>query len=165
MTSLQPAGPPSPGNAPEGGFSLPEASADDRTNAMLVYLLAIFTGFIAPLLYFLLKRDSRFVVFHSLQVLLWQAAYLVIFGIAVLAAFTLTIFSLAAHPRLAPGEPLPVAFFGIFGAVWFCGTIGWALNVILGIVYGIKANQGEWARFPILGNFVLRRILPYQQFS
>jgi len=37
--------------------------------------------------------------------------------------------------------------------------------VILAVVYGIKANQGEWARFPILFNFVLRRILPYQGFS
>jgi uncharacterized membrane protein len=132
---------------------------------MLVYLLAIFTGFIAPLLYFLLKRDSRFVVFHSLQMLLWQAAYVVTFGLAVLAAFTVMMFGLAAHPRLAPGAPPPFAFFGIFGVVWFCGMAGWALNVILAVVYGIKANQGEWARFPLLGNFVLRRILPYQGFS
>ena len=133
---------------------------------MLVYLLAIFTGFIAPLLYFLLKRDSRFVVFHSLQMLLlWQAAYVVIFGLTALAAFTAMMFWLAAHPRLGPGAPPPFAFFGIFGLAWFSGMAGWALNVILAVVYGIKANQGEWARFPILFNFVLRRILPYQGFS
>ena len=74
-------------------------------------------------------------------------------------------FWLAAHPRLGPGAPPPFAFFGIFGVLWFSGMAGWARNVILAIVYGIKANQGEWARFPILGNFVLRRILPYQGFS
>jgi len=165
MNSLEPRGSPSPVNAPESGFSLPAVSAEDRANALLVYLLAIFTGFIAPLLYFLLKRDSRFVVFHSLQLLPWQAAYLAIIGMAMMAAFTVTSLWLATHPRLAPGEPLPLAFFGVFGVLWFCGFVGWALNVILGIVYGIRANQEEWARLPILGNFVLHRILPYQQFS
>jgi uncharacterized membrane protein len=28
---------------------------------------------------------------------------------------------------------------------------GWIVNVILGIVCGIKANRGEWAAYPIIG--------------
>jgi uncharacterized membrane protein len=152
-------------SAPHTGFALPAATADERSSAMLVHLLAIFTGFIAPLLYFLLKRDSRFVVFHSLQVLLWHAAYLLIFGIAAMVALTVMLYSLAGHPRPAPGAPAALAFFGIFGVIWLLAIGGWAINLILGIVYGIKASHGEWACYPIVGNFVLRRILPYQQFS
>jgi uncharacterized Tic20 family protein len=147
------------------GFSLPTPSADDRTNALLVHVLAIFTGFIAPLAFFLLKRNSRFVVFHSLQVLIWQAAYVVIFVVGIILTLTFLFISIAAHPHPAPGEPPPLAFFGLFGVMWLWGMGGWALNLILGIVYGIKASQGEWARYPLIGNFVLHRILPKQQFS
>jgi hypothetical protein len=32
---------------------------------------------------------------------------------------------------------------------------GWIVNVILGIVYGIKANRGEWAAYPIIGQWFL----------
>jgi hypothetical protein len=32
-------------------------------------------------------------------------------------------------------------------------------------VYAIKANRGEWARYPLIGNFVLHKILPEQPVS
>jgi len=38
--------------------------------ALLVHVLAIFSGFLAPLIFYLVKKDSRFVAFHSLQVLI-----------------------------------------------------------------------------------------------
>jgi len=38
--------------------------------ALLVNVLAIFSGFLAPLIFYLLKKDSRFMAFHSLQVLI-----------------------------------------------------------------------------------------------
>jgi len=145
--------------------SLPPVSADERTNALLLHVLSIFTGFIAPLVFFLIKRDSKFVVFHALQALIWQAVYIVTFIAGILLTFTFLVVSIAAHPVPNPGEGPPMAFFGFFGVMWLWGMGGWAINLILGIVYGIKASQGEWARFPIIGNFVLRRILPLQTFS
>jgi hypothetical protein len=33
-------------------------------------------------------------------------------------------------------------------------------NIVLGIVYGIKANRGEWAGYPILGPLLLPKFLP-----
>ena len=153
-------------SAPDAGLVLPPASADDRTNAMLVHVLAIFTGFIAPLVFFLVKRDSRFVVFHSLQVLIWHATYVVTFMVGMMTAVLIMILSLATTHSQAAGNQLPpLAFFGLFGFMWLWGMGGWALNLILGIVYGIRANQGEWARYPVIGNFVLQRILPHQPFS
>jgi uncharacterized protein len=51
--------------------NLPVApTADERTMALLVHVLAIFSGFLAPLIFYLVKKDSRFVAFHSLQVLI-----------------------------------------------------------------------------------------------
>ena len=32
---------------------------------------------------------------------------------------------------------------------------GWIANVILGVVCGIRANRGEWAAYPIIGNMCL----------
>ena len=70
--------------------------------------------------------------------------------------------TIAAQPHDAHNQPPPWAFFGVFGAVWLWGMGGWILNLILGIVYAIRANQGEWARYPLIGDFVLRKILPPQ---
>ena len=39
---------------------------------------------------------------------------------------------------------------------------GWVLNIVLGIIFAVKSNNGEWARYPIIGDFVLRKILPDQ---
>jgi hypothetical protein len=32
---------------------------------------------------------------------------------------------------------------------------GWIVHVILGIVYGINANRGEWAAYPLIGRWSL----------
>jgi uncharacterized Tic20 family protein len=54
-------------------YDLPSPSHDERTTAMLARLLMIFTWFIGPLILYLVKRESRFVAFHSLQALIFQA--------------------------------------------------------------------------------------------
>lgn len=133
--------------------------------ALLVHVLAIFSGFIAPLIFYLVKKDSRFVAFHSLQVLIWHAAYAVVFFVGMIFAFIFMFLTIAAHPQATPHQSPPFAFFAIFGLLWFWGMAGWVLSVILGIVYAIKANRGEWARYPLIGNFVLHKILPDQPVS
>ena len=152
-------------NPPVANTSLPVPSPDDRSNALLLHILAIFSGFLAPLVFFIIKRDSLFVKFHSLQALIWYAAYMVVFVVGMLITFSTMFFTLAQRPHPAPGGAPPLAFFGIFGFVWLWGMGGWVVNVILGIVYGIKSNQGEWACYPLIGKFVLRQILPQQPVS
>ena len=133
--------------------------------AMLVHVLAIFSGFIAPLIFYLVKKDSRFVSFHSLQVLIWHAAYAVTFFAGMIIMLVFMFSTMIMHPQNTPGQAPPFAFFGIFGLVWLWAMGGWMLNVILGIVYAIKANHGEWARYPLIGKFVLQKILPEQPVS
>ena len=133
--------------------------------ALLVNVLAIFSSFLAPLIFYLVKKDSRFVSFYSLQVLIWHAVYAAIFIVGMIIAFIFMFSSIIAHPHQAPNQAPPLAFFGAFGLVWLWGMGGFALNLILGIVYAIKASQGEWARFPLIGDFVLRKILPEQPIS
>jgi len=45
------------------------------------------------------------------------------------------------------------------GVVWLSGICGWVVNTILGIFYATKANSGERAKYPLVGDFVLDRIL------
>ena len=145
--------------------ALPVPTQDERTMTLLVNVLAIFSSFLAPLIFYLVKKDSRFVSFYSLQVLIWHAAYAVIFFVGMIIAFIFMFSTVATQPHGSPNQAPPLAFFGIFGLVWLWGMGGWVLNVVLGIVYAIKANQGEWARYPLIGNFVLHKILPEQPVS
>ena len=55
---------------------LPSPGPDERSLAMLAHALQIVGGFIAPLVIFLIRRDSRFVGFHALQALLLQLIYM-----------------------------------------------------------------------------------------
>lgn len=119
-------------------------------------MLGIFSGFIAPLVIFLIKRDSKFVSFHALQSLAWHIIYFVLVFGGMTFLFVSLIFSSGFPP--SNGAP-PLALFGIFGFVWLFAMGGWVVNLILGIVYGIKANKGEWAQFPLIGGWILRKVI------
>jgi uncharacterized protein len=131
---------------------------DEKTFALLAHVLSIFSGFIAPLVIFLIKRDSKFVSFHALQALAWHVIYMVVFFCGMIIAFV-SLFASIGFPPPQHGNQPPLAFFGIFGIVWLFAFGGAITNIILGIVYGIKANKGEWAEYPLIGGWILRRIV------
>jgi uncharacterized protein len=137
--------------------SLPVPTQEERTLALLAHLLQVFTGFIAPLVIYCIKQDSRFVKFHALQSLIWQLCYMVVvFGGMMLFFFSM--FASVIHS--APGQPHtppqpPTEFLMLFPLIWLFALGGWLVNMILGIVYGVKANRGEWAAYPIIGAWCL----------
>jgi len=141
--------------APGQGLYVP--THDEKTFALLVYVLGIFSGFIAPLVFFLVKRDSKFVAFHALQSLVWHIIYMALLFGGMIVAF-ITIFATIGFPPADHAHP-PLAFFGIFGIVWLIGVGGGLLNLILGIVYSIKAHNGEWAQFPLIGGWIFRKVV------
>jgi hypothetical protein len=137
---------------------LPEPMQDERSMAFLAHLLQVFTGFIAPLIIYCVKQDSRFVKFHALQSLIWQLCYMALFfGGMIIFIFAIfaTVFSSASGGHALNGPP--PAFIFVFPFFWLFWGLGWVANVILGIVYGIKANHGEWAGYPIIGKWCLPR--------
>ena len=134
-------------------------SQDEKTFALLSHVLGIFSGFIAPLVLFLVKRDSKFVSFHALQSLAWHIIYFVVFFFGMIVLFVTLFASIGfSHPGQHGNQP-PLAFFGIFGFVWLFAIGGALVNIILGIVYGIKAHNGEWAKYPIIGTWVLNKVI------
>ena len=139
--------------------SLPVPTPDERTMAFLAHLLQVFAGFIAPLVVYCVKQDSRFVKFHALQSLIWQLCYMALF-FAGMIFFFVTIFATVFHGASgshAANQP-PPAFLLFFPFFWLFAMTGWVVNVILGITYGIKANRGEWAGYPLIGKWCLPKL-------
>jgi uncharacterized protein len=137
-------------------IDIPETTPDERTMATLAHALQIVSGFIAPMIILIVKRDSKFVAFHAVQALLLQLVNMlfsfVLFGlwmgIILGAAFT------SGPKQTGP----PPSFLFVFPLV-FLGVIGdWLFTLVMAILYGIKAGRGEWAGYPVIGGWA-RRIL------
>jgi uncharacterized Tic20 family protein len=116
---------------PTGVEAVPAAkpAREECTMAMLCHLLVIFTGFIAPLIIWLVKRDeSRFVDQQGKEALNW--------------AITLLIASVCIFV---------IAWIPILG--WVIGCLGWlgivTCNIVFGILSTIKVNAGESYRYPV----------------
>jgi uncharacterized Tic20 family protein len=138
-----------PPNAKQQAFGS-TVTQDERNMGMLAHLLQIFTGFMGPLVIYLIKKDqSKFVAYHALQSLIWQAGYMVfmfasVFLVIALAIVTSTMPSHGSH------------HVSVFFLVFLLAMGSNLLNLILGIVYAIKAYNGEWGSYPIIGNWVRR---------
>lgn len=127
---------------------------DERTMSMLAHLLMAFTGFIGPLVIFCVKQNSRFVRFHSLQALIWHAIYLGLIFLFMAVFFVVMITSLIHNPP-QPQSQAPPRFLFFLPFMWMGFLGGWVVNVILGVVYAIRANRGEWATYPVYGKWLL----------
>jgi uncharacterized protein len=137
------------------GVSGLDTTQDERTMATLAHALSIL-GFLAPLIIFLVKRQSRFVSFHALQSLLWHIAYFAVIMLAVVGWVVMIFFTivLSAANKGAP----PTGLFVLVPLFWLLLAGAGVLNLVLSIVYCIKASQGEWADYPIFGRLA-RRLL------
>ena len=131
---------------------------EERSYAMLAHIVGIFSGFLAPVIMILIKKNSKFVLFHSLQSLLWHATIFVMFAGGIVVALFGLFVSGDFPPPDTKGDP-PAAFFAAFGLIWFFALTAGITTLVLGISTGIKANRGEWAKYPLLGDFVLNKLL------
>jgi uncharacterized protein len=139
---------------PQGRPLAPPAQ-DERTLAFLAHLLQIFSGFIGPLVIFCVKQDSRFVRFHSLQALVWQACYMVLIFFSIMVCAIGLLVSVLHNPEAVHSQGPPPGLFVFFPLIWLIMMGGWVANLILGLVFGIKANNGEWAAYPVIGKWFL----------
>ncbi|MFO0783845.1 MAG: DUF4870 domain-containing protein [Phycisphaerales bacterium] len=100
-----------------------QPSKDDTTMAVLCYVLAIFTGFIGPLIIWLIKKDqSPFVNEQGKEVLNWEiTAFLAMIACLVLA-------------------------FVVIG--FFLMPLVWIANLVFLIMGAVKVGKGESYRFP-----------------
>jgi uncharacterized membrane protein len=130
---------------------------DERTMAILAHMLQIVGLWIAPLIIFVVKRESKFVSFHALQALLLQVVYLGLMGLGVVFWFG-AIFLTMVSAHASGDSSSPPAFFIFMPMLWLDWMSIWAAMVVVAIVYGVKAGRGEWVEYPFLGRMA-RNIL------
>ncbi len=107
-------------------YNAPGISQDDKTMAMLSYILGVFTGFVGPLVLWLIKKDqSKFVAYHALQALLLHAAV----TIGYILSSVLVVFLIG----------------------FITGPAFWILGLVFSILAGMAANNGDWYEIPIIG--------------
>ena len=128
----------------------PEPNSDERTMAVLAHALQMVGGWIAPLVIFLVKKDSLFVRFHALQALMLHLVYLVLFMVCGVVWFVTIFTTVIGHAADKSAGP-PVALFVIVPLMWLFFFVGWLVMIICAIVFAVKAGHGEWAEYPVLG--------------
>jgi uncharacterized Tic20 family protein len=129
------------------------ATPEERKMAMLAHVLQIFGGFLAPLIIYIVSRESKFVRFHALQPLIWHGC---LFVINMMAMFVFVASILLTIPmQQKPHEP-PIGFFVMFGGIWMLMMGAWVVNVILAIYFGIKSYEGAWSRYPLIGHLAAK---------
>ncbi len=137
-----------------------QVTRDERTNAMLAHLLTIFAGFVAAgIIYLVKRRDSRFIAFHALQAFLWHMLLFAVFFVG-FVAFAVIMITSAGFPRVptprpAPGAGPPVAFFLGFFGLWLAMMLGWVSNIGFCVDLAIRANEGKWTRYPLVGSLAM----------
>jgi hypothetical protein len=106
--------------------ALPVPTQDERTMALLVNVLAMVSSFLAPLIFYLVKKDSRFVSFYSLQVLIWHAAYALIFFLGMIIAMIFMFSTNRDTPTQRSGSGASVGLFQRIrvGLAWGNGRMG-----------------------------------------
>ena len=111
------------------GVAQAPVGKDDTNMAMLCHILAIFTGFLGPLIIWLIKKDdSPFVDRHGKEALNFQLTVLIAWVASGLLAFVCIGFIL-----------MPV--IGI-------------VDLVLCILAAVKSSRGEEYRYPISIRFV-----------
>ncbi len=138
----------------------PEPTRDECSYASVSHFLQMGTAFIGPLVIFAIKRESRFVKFHALQAVLLQIIFFVAMMISMVLWMGVMFGTVLAHQQQGTqaNQAPPLVPFIIFPFIWLAWMGGWVTMLVLAIVYGIKANRGEWANYPLLGNLA-RRLL------
>src|SRR5882724_2491768 len=98
--------------------------------ATLAHALQLVGGWIAPLIIFLVKRQSRFVSFHALQALLFQIIHVIVMVVVVMVWFIVIFSSMALYATPNAAAP-PIAFFIVFPLIWLFFMALWVATLII----------------------------------
>jgi uncharacterized Tic20 family protein len=136
---------------------LAEPTHDECTLAALAHFLQIISWWIAPLVIYVVKRESRFVSFHALQALIYQVLCTVMSMLMMVVWMGgMLVMTLPGTATEKASKGPPTFFFIVFGLFMLFWVGLWVLTFVLAIVYGIKASRGEWAAYPIIGRWARR---------
>jgi uncharacterized Tic20 family protein len=112
------------GQVPQTQAAATTSSTDPKTMAMLAQLLGLLTGFIGPLIIYVINGDKDpFVKHHAAEALNFHLTVLIAYVVSFVLMLVL------------------IGFLTFF--------VVWIAAVVLSIMPTIAANRGEWYRYPI----------------
>ncbi len=114
------------GPVPFSGPANSSIPQEERTQALLVWVLSLFIGFISPLIFYFIAKDKQFVFHHACQALTLSIALFVLYVISAILMVVLI-------------GMLLLPLVGLYGLIM----------VIMG---AIAANAGSRFEPPITGN-------------
>lgn len=135
-------------------------TSEERLLALFSHLSIFMGGIALPIIFWAINKEkSKFVSFHALQALFFHISYIVVLvfviifmafggaGIGMLSA-------VASHSKNSP--PVFFIFFIIalyaFMFLYIFACMGYAIYI------GIKAYNGEFKKYPIIGNIVYKNV-------
>jgi uncharacterized membrane protein len=124
--------------------------------AVLAHALQVIGGWIPPLIIFFIRRQSRFVSFHSLQVLFLELIYLV-FSVSIVIFWIVGVLLTIAQSH-GDKNSFPLALFVIFPIFLLGFMVVWVTKILAAVIYSIKAGRGEWAEIPLVGGSARRAL-------
>ncbi len=146
--------------APDSLQNTGEASIpgkNEKLSAMFAHLSIFFGGLILPPIFWIIYHDrSKFVVFHSVQSLVFNLFFtfcVFIIGI-VLAGIYYSTGILDKNPPPAPGIPM-LLFMLVFGLAALVFIFGSWFNAVY---LGINAYKGGTKRVPVFGKMVFKKL-------
>lgn len=110
----------------------------ETTLAILAHVLGLFTGFLGPLILYLVKRDGSFSAKHALHATWWQALFAAVAVVGMIAVFAL-VFAMEPGPR-GSGSPAMLAPMALFYCVFF---VMWIADLVFTITNAIRASRGQ----------------------
>ena len=116
-----------------------ESGLDGNVAGALSYLF----GFVSGLIFYLIKRDNRFVRWHAAQSMAFT-------GLLVVASIVLTVVQLVFTTVMFSGSDggflIGSLVSLVLGVIWLILTVG---GFVAWVYMMIKAYQGEAARIPV----------------
>ncbi len=106
-----------------------QPTSDDKSMSLIAHLLALLTGWLGPLILYLVKKDTAtpWVKLHAKQALVWSLAICVIYIIS---------------------APLSLICIGFVTA-----AAAGVLNIVFPIIAMVKTNKGEKFLYPWVANW------------
>ena len=118
---------------------------DGNVAALLGYII-----WVIALISVIMEKENRFVRFHAIQALLYNAAFIVLYVVLAIVQIIITVvFGVAAAAAGDAGGAIGLILSLISLLIWMVVPLIMLIGIILA---AIKAYQGQMYKLPIIGN-------------
>jgi uncharacterized Tic20 family protein len=131
---------------------------NERLIGMFAHLSLFFGSLILPLIFWATGKNSKFIAFHSLQVLFFHIAYTVILVFLIIFAAVIGMLAGLINRSGSTSHDIGVLQIIVILALGFV-IIGFILAcVVSAIMLSVSTYKGGMKKYPIIGNIVYKKV-------